>query len=49
LPRHGDKDIQRLFVRGAEKLEMTGVLSLSDAAQYRSGTCRACLPSRLME
>lgn len=43
------KDIQRLFVRSDDESEMTGVVSLSDAAQYRSGTCRACMPSRLME
>jgi CBS domain-containing protein len=42
------RDIQRLFVRGDRESEMAGVLSLSDAAQYRSGTCRACMPSRLM-
>ena len=42
------RDIQRLFVHGDDEGRMEGVLSLSDAAQYRSGTCRACMPSRLM-
>jgi CBS domain-containing protein len=42
------RDIQRLFVHAGNEGRMTGVLSLSDAAQYRSGTCRACMPSRLM-
>ena len=42
------RDIQRLFVHGDQESKMAGVLSLSDAAQYRSGTCRACMPSRLM-
>jgi CBS domain-containing protein len=42
------KDIQRLFVRSDVEFDIIGVLSLSDAAQHRSGTCRACMPSRLM-
>ncbi len=40
-------DIHRLFVTAAEPWEIVGVLSLSDAARFRSGTCRACLVSRL--
>lgn len=40
-------DIHRLFVAKAEPPEIVGVLSLSDAARFRSGTCRACLVSRI--
>ena len=42
------KDIQRLFVHDEIEENIIGVLSLSDAAQFRSGTCRACLPSRFI-
>jgi signal-transduction protein with cAMP-binding, CBS, and nucleotidyltransferase domain len=42
------KDVQRLFVHAGDPLRIIGVLSLSDAAQVRSGSCRACLPSRFM-
>lgn len=41
-------DIQRLFVTAADTPAVVGVLSLSDAARFRSGTCRACVTSRLM-
>jgi CBS domain-containing protein len=40
-------DIHRLFVAKGEPPEIVGVLSLSDAARFRSGTCRACLVSRI--
>ncbi|MGQ9688038.1 MAG: CBS domain-containing protein [Desulfobaccales bacterium] len=40
-------DIHRLFVVGPDPERIIGVLSLSDAARFRSGTCRACLVSRL--
>jgi CBS domain-containing protein len=40
-------DIHRLFVATEESREIVGVLSLSDAARFRSGTCRACLVSRI--
>lgn len=40
-------DIHRLFVYRGDPREMVGVLSLSDAARFRSGTCRACLVSRI--
>ncbi len=41
-------DIHRLFVaKREEPQEIVGVLSLSDAARFRSGTCRACLVSRI--
>jgi CBS domain-containing protein len=41
-------DVQRLFVHGDTPDTITGVLSLSDAARFRSGTCRACTASRLI-
>jgi len=40
-------DIHRLFVYRETPAEVVGVLSLSDAARFRSGTCRACLASRI--
>ena len=42
------EDVQRLFVHdeGAERI--VGVLSLSDAARFRSGSCRACTAGRLI-
>ena len=40
-------DIHRLFVTRGESQEIAGVLSLSDAARFRSGTCRACLVCRI--
>ncbi len=40
-------DIHRLFVCRGDSQEIVGVLSLSDAARFRSGTCRACLVSRM--
>lgn len=40
-------DIHRLFVYKERPEEVVGVLSLSDAARFRSGTCRACLASRI--
>jgi len=40
-------DIHRVFVVRGEAQEIVGVLSLSDAARFRSGTCRACLVSRI--
>ncbi len=42
------KDVQRIFVHGHDPADIVGILSLSDAARFRSGTCRACAPSRLM-
>jgi signal-transduction protein with cAMP-binding, CBS, and nucleotidyltransferase domain len=42
------KDVQRLFVHAADPGSIIGVLSLSDAARVRSGSCRACMPSRFM-
>lgn len=40
-------DIHRLFIYKEDHRDIVGVLSLSDAARFRSGTCRACLTSRI--
>ncbi len=40
-------DIHRLFVTGQEADQIIGVLSLSDAARARSGSCQACVSSRI--
>ncbi len=40
-------DVHRIFVYRQDWREMAGVLALSDAARYRSGSCRACLSSRI--
>jgi CBS domain-containing protein len=42
------KDVQRLFVYAEAPSRIVGVLSLSDAAQIRSGSCRACSASRII-
>jgi CBS domain-containing protein len=42
-------DVQRIFVHAGIPDEISGVLSLSDAARFRSGSCRACTSSRLMQ
>lgn len=41
-------DVQRLFVYQKFPQNLVGVLSLSDVARFRSGTCRACLASRII-
>lgn len=41
-------DIRRVFVHDGSPDRIVGVLSLSDAARFRSGTCKACMPSRIM-
>jgi CBS domain-containing protein len=43
-------DIQRLFVHNSESGpgKITGVLSLSDAARFRSGSCKACTAGRII-
>ena len=43
------KEVQRLFVHGQDPDRIIGILSLSDAARFRSGSCRACTSSRLMQ
>jgi signal-transduction protein with cAMP-binding, CBS, and nucleotidyltransferase domain len=40
-------DIHRCFVHKDEPTDIVGVLSLSDAARVRSGSCRACVSSRI--
>ena len=42
------KDVQRIFIHTADPTQITGVLSLSDAARFRSGSCRACTSSRII-
>jgi len=42
------KDVQRLFVYKKDPTCMVGVLSLSDSARFRSGSCRACTSGRLI-
>jgi len=42
-------NIQRIFVYMDDKRHIKGVLSLSDAARFRSGTCKACVASRIIE
>lgn len=39
--------LHRLFVCSEESETMVGVLSLSDAARMRSGSCHACIMSRI--
>lgn len=40
-------DVQRLFVMAADDDTVVGVFSLSDAARIRSGSCHACMTSRI--
>jgi hypothetical protein len=40
-------DVHRLFVSQDAPGNLVGILSLSDVARFRSGTCRACLVSRI--
>ena len=40
-------DISRLFVYRESPRHIVGVFSLSDATRFRSGTCRACVSSRI--
>ena len=40
-------DVHRLMVYQDSPQKLVGVLSLSDVARFRSGTCRACLASRI--
>ena len=42
------RDVQRIFVHEANPAAIVGVVSLSDAARFRSGSCRACTSSRIM-
>jgi len=40
-------DVYRMFVYRDRPENMVGVLSLSDVARFRSGSCKACLSSRI--
>jgi CBS domain-containing protein len=40
-------DVSRLFVYKDTPANIVGVFSLSDATRFRSGTCRACVSSRI--
>jgi len=40
-------DVHRVFVYQESPRNLVGILSLSDVARFRSGTCRACLASRI--
>ncbi len=40
-------EVHRLFVYRKDPKKMVGVLSLSDAARLRSGSCQACVSSRI--
>jgi CBS domain-containing protein len=40
-------DIHRLFVHRGEPGTIVGVLTLTDAARLRSGSCRACIAGRI--
>ena len=40
-------DIHRLFVRNRDNGKIGGVFSLADAARCRSGSCHACISSRI--
>ncbi len=41
-------DVQRLFIHDGDSGHIVGVLSISDAAQVRSGSCRACTASQII-
>lgn len=40
-------DIHRLFVKNTDEDKLNGVFSLTDAARSRSGSCHACIISRI--
>ncbi|MDA3916628.1 MAG: hypothetical protein PF690_06615 [Deltaproteobacteria bacterium] len=41
------KDLHRLFVVSKKHQPVSGIISLSDAARFRSGSCHACVSSRI--
>jgi CBS domain-containing protein len=41
-------DVHRLFVHTEDSSDIVGVVSLTDAALARSGSCRACIASRFL-
>ncbi|WP_419656401.1 conserved uncharacterized protein, CBS domain [Desulfosarcina variabilis str. Montpellier] len=42
------EDMGRIFVHDSDHGRIVGVLALADAANQRSGTCKACVSSRLL-
>lgn len=42
------EDMGRIFVHDPDPGRIVGVMSLADAANHRSGTCRACVASRMI-
>lgn len=42
-------DIHRIFVADEKNRQIIGVLSLSDATRFRSGTCKACGAGRILD
>ncbi len=42
-------DIHRIFVSNEKTRQIIGVLSLSDATRFRSGTCKACGAGRILD
>jgi predicted transcriptional regulator len=40
-------DVHRLFVYQSDPIDLVGVISLSDAARIRSGSCHACISTRI--
>ena len=40
-------DIHRLFVKNRKTNQIEGVFSLADAARFRSGSCHACMSSKI--
>jgi hypothetical protein len=43
------RDVQRLFTQADDRGHIMGIMSLSDAARFRSGSCKTCTPSRLIQ
>lgn len=41
-------DVQHLFIHAGEPSHIIGELSLADAARMRSGSCKACIASRII-
>ncbi len=41
-------DVHRLFVQSEDSRDIVGVISLTDAALVRSGSCKACTASRFL-
>ena len=40
-------DVHRYFIHGSDPRDVTGVFTLTDAARIRSGSCRACVTTRI--